>query len=158
MRKFEFVTPGKYKGLSADDAAAELERIRIKNGELNPKAIVEESRDEKSVLHNYFCWDDAKAAEGYRREQARQLMKNIRVIVTNETITTPIRAFVYVHTEEKPGTRSYYPIHEIVDDEAAYNDLLEQARADMESFVSKYAQLKELANVRQAMLSVLGEG
>lgn len=154
MHNYKFINPGLWKGVKADDAAAELNRIREKYGLLSPEMVVEESRDKDALLHKCFQWDDSIAAELWRKEQARALIINIRCVVVNEKQETTVRAFVNVSTASE-FRRSYVPITEAVVDDTAYKDLLEQAKAEMEFFVTKYAQISELNGVKCAMLKVL---
>lgn len=58
-----------------------LEAIRLADpaGLLHPEAVVEAAKDEASVLHSRFEWDDTKAAAAHRLAQAAHL---IRVCVT----------------------------------------------------------------------------
>lgn len=148
--KYKFLNPSLWKGVTADEAMGELERIREKHGLLKPETVIEESRDEKAVLHKCFQWDDSLAAAAWRKEQARQLIKNITVVVTTEHIVREVRAMVNVSNVDSP-IRSYIPISKALDDQTAYKDLLRQAKRDMESFIVKYANIKELDRVRNDM-------
>lgn len=152
MKKFEFRIPDLYKGkVTADDAAAELERIREKHGILRPELVVEESRDASAVLHRCFQWDDHKAAASYRKEQARKLIDSIQVVIVNSDVHCSVRAFVNVRPAED-AARSYTPLTEAIHDTQMYKDLLAQAKDEMSSFVSKYSQLEELNPVKAEML------
>lgn len=154
--KYEFILQSLYPGITADEAAAELERIRKKYGALDPAMVVEESRHEENVLHNIFCWDDEKAAALYRTKQAQKLIQDIRVVVVNENVEVAVRA--YVNVRPAAGCyRQYIPTQEVIKNEEAYKDLLEQARADMENFVTKYAQIEELNQVKASMLKELAK-
>src|ERR1700680_1931431 len=70
------------------------------NGHLTPKAVVSEARNNRSVLHRHFEWDDAVAAEAFRLDQARTLIRSIRV-VDNENDETPP---AWVSISDKGGT------------------------------------------------------
>ena len=152
--KYVFRNPGLWKGISADKAFAELERIRAKHGVLKPELVVEESRPKRAVLHNCFQWDDTLAAQKYRQSQASDLIRNITVVVVNENVSCSVRALVNVSRADDQK-RSYVPIIEAILDDAAYKDLLEQAKADMESFVTKYGQIAELNPVKAEMLKAI---
>lgn len=39
-------------------------------GRLEPEHVVDAARPKNSVLHKHFEWDDAAAAEAYRKDQA----------------------------------------------------------------------------------------
>ena len=142
--QYEFIVPGLYKGkVTADDAAAELERIRGKYGVLRPGAVVDESRDPASVLYKVFLWDDVAAAECYRMEQARKLIDSIQVVVVQNKLECRVRAFVNVRNSENEK-RAYTPMSVVIHDKDMYNDLLQQAKNEMRTFVNKYSQLEEL--------------
>lgn len=57
----------------------ELELIDIwqtsPDKKLHPEAVVERAKDPDSPLHSHFEWDDAKAAESHRLNQARQIIQ-----------------------------------------------------------------------------------
>lgn len=154
MNKYQFKTPGLFKGINADEAAQELERIRTKYGSLKPEYVVKESEQKSALLHGCFVWDDESAAEQYRICQARDLIRNITVVVNNEEVSVCVRAFVNVR--EQPDTlRSYVPISVATNNEDAYKDLLKQSLADMRSFIVKYRNLTELGGVKDEMMKVL---
>jgi len=69
-----------------------LERIRERNdGVLTPSDVVEDARRATSPLHNFFTWDDTVAAHQYRLDQARTLIRNVKVevVTTTHTIVAP---------------------------------------------------------------------
>ena len=152
--KYEFTVERLYKDITAEQAATELQRIKEKYGTLEPSDVVAESEDEDSVLHGIFCWDDTEAAKKWRAEQARQLIKSIKIVVVNKKVEAVTRAFVNVRSTDFPQ-RTYIPIQEAVLDDTAYNDLLKQSKDDMQSFVDKYAQVEELNNVKAEMLKAI---
>jgi len=84
-----------------------LERIaRDHDGLLMVEDVLEEAQDPKSVLHKHFQWDDDKAAEAYRKQQARQLIQKVTVTI-DKAPDVHIRAFVSLSTDqyEKGGYR-----------------------------------------------------
>lgn len=63
--------------------AERLKQIaRHHQGRLEPDDVVADARDESSPLHSHFEWDDGIAADEYRREQARVLIRSVRLEVT----------------------------------------------------------------------------
>ena len=61
----EMTTEAKMKATEAVREIAERN-----NGIITPDLILEEARPKKSPLHRFFCWDNSKAADEYRRIQA----------------------------------------------------------------------------------------
>lgn len=151
---YSFRVPGLFGNLSAEDAAKELEKIRSNHGELRPEYVVEDAKDENSILHDYFDWDDSSAAAKYRAQQARVLINNIKVEVKTTKVFCNVKAFVNVVTDTNK-LRTYVPINEVLADNTAYADLLSQAKDDMSSFIDKYNRVSELSGVTKEMLKVL---
>lgn len=153
---YEFTYGYAYKGLTADAVGEELERINEHYGQLTPELVLEESRSEDALLHRCFQWDDAIAAEQWRREQARHIINSIKVVVINEDVKIAVRAFVNV--SPGPGEyRRFVPMAKVIENKEAYNDLLEQARGDMEDFITKYSQIEELNVIKAEMLKELSK-
>lgn len=69
----------------------ELKAIEDETGRLTPELVVESARDPKHPLHDQFEWDDSIAAEQFRCQQARALIRRVEVIVqtTEYTYTVP---------------------------------------------------------------------
>lgn len=63
-------------------------------GRLTPAAVVEDAKDPASPLHACFQWDDEKAAQAHRLDQARALITSIRIV--QKTDRTAVRAVFYV--------------------------------------------------------------
>lgn len=81
-------------------ALAELEIV----GRFAPNDVVEAARDEDSPLHAFFEWDDSLAAEAHRVEQARRLIRSVRVeIVTSESVIATPRYVRDPAAEEEQG-------------------------------------------------------
>ena len=57
----------------AEKVSKEIESIQ----NATPKNILEFARSENTELHKCFEWDDTKAAEKYRLQQARQIVCNL---------------------------------------------------------------------------------
>lgn len=76
----------------------ELEKLGTET-RLTPETVVEAARDPRSPLHDRFQWDDSVAGEAYRLQQARALIKQVRVDVVRADQTV-IRAPVFVRAPE----------------------------------------------------------
>ena len=125
---------------SATTAGAVFEELENTIG-LTAQNLVEASREEDAPLHNEFEWNDSIAAEKYREDQARYLIRSITICQeTNDEKTTPIivRAFFQTTSEE------YENIAVIFSDEEKKSALLERALMELEWFKTKYASLKDL--------------
>lgn len=125
---------------------AELEIIRKRHGgKLSPKDVVEFARNKKTALHKCFCWDDSKAAEQYRIEQARRIIQAEVTLLPSDNVT-PIRAYCSLSTERGNGLKSYRLTTNVLQSDALREQLLADCARDAWTFLAKY---KALANERE---------
>jgi hypothetical protein len=67
--------------------AQELKKIADKHGgKLVPADVVKAAENPKSPLHDAFTWDDGEAAALWRLEEARTLIREVRVQVTINSV------------------------------------------------------------------------
>lgn len=147
---YEYKVPGLVKAPA--QAVGELfERLEQTEEGLTPATVLEASRDENALLHGEFEWQDDVAAEKYRLDQARFIIRNLTVITKTtdqeERENGKDRAFVVT-----PDRNSrYVAITHAMSNEKWKAFLLEQAKRDMEDFTRKYRRLSELALVISAI-------
>lgn len=138
---------------------AELKRLRKEHGALTPEIIVNAARPATSRLHKFFEWDDTAAAEKYRLNQARDLVRRVRVVVQHDGQPTPMRVLVSV---EHQGRRSYEEVTEVLARPLEREAFIDQLRRDLEAIVRRYSVYKDLANeievVRSAIAALDGAG
>lgn len=81
--------------LSQDEKRRILDEIAARHdGVLRPEDVVHEAKDPKHPLHGDFTWDNATAAHAHRIDQARTLIKTVRVVVTTEKRTVEVVHYV----------------------------------------------------------------
>lgn len=137
--------------MAADAAKVgpELERIRIRhNGRLEPDWVVHEAKAEASPLHPLFEWNDTIAAQNYRVDQARGVIRSIEVVIEDRPEQKPVRAFVSVVRE---NDRTYTSVQDAMSDPKLREQVLRAALAELEAWRRRYAELVELANVFAAI-------
>lgn len=135
---------GSHVAIDAQAAGEEMERIRVRqNGRLDQESVLTAARKPKSPLHPHFEWDDSKAAEKYRLDQAGHLIRCITVTVEKPAGgEVPVRAFVNVKREED---RSYTSIQHALSDEELRAQVVAQAWSELEAWRKRYAELQEFA-------------
>lgn len=130
--------------IEADLARRELETIAKDAGGLTAAAVVDASRPEDAVLHPQFEWDDFSAAEGYRRDQARKM---IRAIVRVETENTPAhREYVLVRNDEDEATQ-YKSVTLVVQQPDLFADGVQRLAAEV---AQARESLQEIESVARA--------
>ncbi|MCD8008132.1 MAG: hypothetical protein LUF68_04250 [Clostridiales bacterium] len=128
-----------YKGADPQKVADEIYGI---GAEVTPAQIVEAAKDEESELHKCFTWDNDKAAEKWRLQEARQVICNLVVKQEEGQQTEAPRLYYQVQ-----GSKTYEPLEFIVNDEVKSAQLLQKALAELVAFKRKYRMLSELAPV-----------
>lgn len=66
------------------DLRSQLLAIKTERGMLTPAVVVEEARPDDHPLHGRFEWDDTVAGEYWRRVQAHELIRSVRVMFRNK--------------------------------------------------------------------------
>ena len=135
------------------EIVAELHRIaKLHGGILRPVDVVKAARISTSVLHDQFEWDDSEAAQKFRLWQARQLIRVTVEYIGPKDEQVPTRVFVSLTTDRaESGYRATAAVMSNVEYRA---QLLTDALDEMKRFQKKYADLKELAEVFDAMRKV----
>lgn len=95
------IVAGKLSEKQTRLVASELRKIEAKYSIITPKLVVAQAQDKRSILHNYFEWDDTVAAERYREWQARMLIAKVYVVPSDSPDSEPVRAFVNIMSEEE---------------------------------------------------------
>lgn len=137
---------GTHAPLDAQTAGEELERIRThNNGRLESEDVVDAARPEDAPLHPAFEWDDEKAAEAYRIEQAKYIIRHVDVVMEKEKgEAAPIRAFVSVMRDDD---RSYTSTAHALSDPELRAQIVDAAWRELQSWRARHAELIEFAKV-----------
>lgn len=134
------------------------QEIIDQDGAVTPKRLIDVSRPEDAPLHNEFEWDDGVAAEKFREEQARQIIKNVIIVDSSieeeRTIKAEIGDRAFVPTDER--LHRYVNIATAIDNDKWRENLLNQARKDMYAFRAKYFRLTELQYIIKDIDDFLG--
>ena len=133
----------KYKA-NATDAYTEISKL----SEITPQNVVDLARNEDSVLHSDFEWNDSVAGEKYRKIQAAEMIRMF-VFTPAKEKNEPTRVF-----EISTQKNVYKPTKMIVKNEDEYQALLKAALMELDNFKRKYHRLTELEKVFEAMEEV----
>ena len=141
--------------VTAQVAGEVLSTIEQEEGALTPKSIVERSREKSAALHNCFEWNNKKAAEGFRVQQARELIRHLIVVTEQEERET--RAFINYQGDNEEGEREsvFVNIYSALNDEEQRGYILRTALREAEAFRRKYENLSELAGVIREISAVI---
>lgn len=127
-------------GADAQKCYEEILEICDDVGSASPRAILEKARDESTELYKCFTWDDGVAAEKWRTQEARLVVRQLVIKEVEVPKDRPEVRLLY-KTDNESG---YKPTHIIVKQEDEYKALLKRAYAELRAFKAKYSMLEEL--------------
>ena len=120
------------------EAVQELKDIENRAGKLTPEQVVNAAADEASALHACFTWDDSEAAAKWRLDEAREIIRSVRIETVIEERT--IRSVAYVHD---PGQDQ---------NEAGYISMLKVRKPDAVAVVK--AELNAIAALCERAIGI----
>lgn len=105
------------RNVDPDEALNEIQKAETIFGKITPENVLKIAYSEDSALHTLFEWDDEKAAQNYRIQQARNIINNIEIKVVSDDGPISIPVFEVVST--KTGNQ-YKHIEDLDFDERKY--------------------------------------
>jgi hypothetical protein len=124
-----------------------LQAIYDQRGQLTPSLVVDEARDPAHPLHSRFEWDDTVAGEAWRRSQAQQLIRSVRVVyreATEKEREKSVRAFHAIRREEG---HVYEPVERVVEDPFTKRLLLADMEREWKALHRRYQEFAEFAEM-----------
>lgn len=136
----------------AQKVGEELEQIERDNT-ITPEHIVEYAeRHKNSELHNCFEWDDSEASRKYRLLQANNIICSISITIKEEPRETQR---VYVSIKDKDTKeRKFKNIKEVLENDEEYQQLIEEARKELEKCKTKYEKLIEKEDLKDIIFDI----
>lgn len=121
-----------------------LQAIYDQHRELTPGLVVDTARDPEHPLHDRFEWDDAIAGENHRREQARRLIRSVKIL-DNRDPKRPRHIREFVSVQRASAEPTYMPTVDAVSDDITRTLVLQAMERDIAALKRKYSHLKEFA-------------
>lgn len=131
-------------GIYKADATKVANEILDIGEEATAQQVLDYGRNENTELHKCFEWNDDIAAEKYRLSQARDVIRNLVFIRSEEQIKQDAPEIRVFHKTERTEESGYKPLTRIIKDENEYQNMLKLAYAELHSFKMRYQHLQEL--------------
>lgn len=151
IAKFEFSEGARFQAGAAKDADANavgqhLDLLRKQEkGELTPQDVLKDARNPNSPLHPFFEWSDSEAAEQYRLQQARGLIRAVVAVYVSDD-KPAVRTKMFVHIPE--GETSHYREATHAMSQTRTRELvLQRAWAELVQWKRRYSELEEFARI-----------
>jgi len=131
-----------------------LDGIRSEYGKLTPAVVVEAARPDGHPLHERFEWDDAVAGEAWRRQQAHQLIRSVRVVsrpATDTEAEQTVRAFHAIRDTD--GDVVYEPAEKVAQDPVLTELVLRDMEREWKQLYRRYGHFTEFVAMVNADLA-----
>lgn len=148
--------------VSADVAARRLTAIEARDTVITPQAVVADARPVRSPLHKCFEWDDTTAGPLWREEQARAMIRSIRVVkyendgdgdgAEGNPPSEPTRCYVNVNVPEIG--RCYVTTTVAASDAQLREQMVNAALQGLRAWSARYRELQELQPIVEAIHQV----
>ena len=99
-----------------------LKSLENSAGILTPDAVLHDARNIDSPLHSYFDWDDKTAAHKFRLDQARKLIRSVRLVVNEQK--HQINVIGYVKNPDNQNEQGYVNTVSLRSDKEKARDVL----------------------------------
>lgn len=138
--------------------------IEANDGSIVVTQVVDDAKHEDSPLHEFFEWNDQRAAERYRLNQARYILRSIEVMIKAEDgQENTVRAFHHVTVDDSFTSARNKAEHVVVTIQRAMSEedlrkqIIEEALRQLQAWQRKYRQYKELGAIIKAIDEIVGE-
>ena len=133
--------------------AQALKDIQEENkGILNTRNIVDEARYPHHPLHEYFEWNDGKAGEEYRLQQARFLVRTVEVEIISPEGPITEKAYVNVDVVTDSGVQqNYVSLQTALKDDNYRLQIFAKALREINYWKDKYKHYERLAPIFRAV-------
>lgn len=99
------------------DVIARLKELQDASGVITPDIILADAANEDSPLHPHFEWDDSVAGIKYRIEQARTLIRSVRLVLVEKR--HQIKTVAYVRNPDSEHKEQGYVSSVVLRDDKA---------------------------------------
>jgi len=160
MEKTYKAKPGaRFSNSQAEKIGQELEKLAVPGILLKPRDIWTKAKSSKHPLHNYFEWNDGKAADQFRDSQARHLVNHLEVVYIEqdkkgESKILEIKAYHHVENE---GDEGYVSFIDVTNNPEYHRQILEKAMSEARNWRIRYKEYNELKAIVKAIEKAEGK-
>ena len=143
--------------MNNEELQHQLELIASASGALTPDAVVDAARRKTHPLHAEFNWDDTEAAIQWRKQQARQLIARVTIVLAKTTARGVINVQCRAYTSVTPadGEKQYMNVVDVSVNPELSDQVLVTLRREIGALKRKFAAYDGL--FVQVLTEVLAE-
>ena len=138
-----------------------IEELNVVHGGYAPDgSLVEVARDPQNFLHSDFEWNDTVAGAKYRLMTEKSMKRNLMFVSHSPVPDTPpktIRVLQRTTIDPPQGAQKVWmSTVDMIADPEGRKKILRTAKRELDSFVRKYEDLSELADILSPIKKFLG--
>jgi len=129
----------------------ELQMLANKTGSLTAAAVVDAAKPKTSALHNHFEWKNTVAAEKYREEQARQLIRRVHIVnskTDDDGTTRIVKVRALIHSAQRDA---YVPMATVVLDPKLREEFIERLNVNLRGVAKQLREFNMYSSVVTAI-------
>lgn len=144
IKEYTAVPGSRFSNKDAEKIGPELQALS-EQGAVTARDVVDAARSSNSPLHSYFEWNDKKAADLHRVEQARKILQSITVRYIEDGKPKEARAFQVISKRAyEPEPRKYRSFEVLQGDAAFSASMMDNAITDLMAWKKRYAPYTEM--------------
>lgn len=130
-------------------------------GKLTARIVLAAAANRRSPLHKFIEWDEEKAAERYRLQQAMVIIKAVRYNVTSEKQVLNVGMFHRVRNDgelprAEPGP-GYVTLPTVIEHKTFTDGVLERALNDLKIFKARYEMYEKVLGPLGPIFTAIGK-
>jgi hypothetical protein len=130
----------------------ELQRIYDQHGELTPELVVDTARPKSHPLHSHLEWSDRVAGEAWRRHQAAELIRSVKVTYREATESEDAASVRMYHAVRGPNGHAYKSTDDVVADPFTRQLVLRDMEREWKALKRRYEHFAEFLEMITADL------
>lgn len=112
--------------------------------EVTKEDVLDVARPATSPIHHLFTWDDSTAAEAWRLYQARQLLRAIRIRVTDDDGSqVERRLLIAIPHADTSESHDFVPRAKVLSDDDLRARAFRKALDELEQWQERYAEFHD---------------
>lgn len=145
-----------YRSFDATTVGLELNTLAQRNkGRLTSTVVLAAAKNVESPLHGLFLWDDTKAAMMYRKEQAKDIARNI-ILVRSErpqgdAENKPLFSSVTVHHSNGATHPGFITTNQTRRAPEYRDQIVDKALRELRDWYDRYWDLPEIKELIQLL-------
>lgn len=128
-----------------------VELTKRNHGNLTSVIVLADAKNVESPIHNLFEWDNSKAAEQYRRYQAKSMAKSLILVRVDEqkkrVERTPFVTTVTISHSDGREHDAYVSTKQSRENPDYRRQVVERALAELARWIERWGDVQELTDL-----------